>query len=196
MSPPSIQLAPTNPSLLPSLQPNLLPVNIPWDGPAPVSQYFLVQPVIDPDEAARSLPTPVSENGDSNEEGNLEALLPKLSLKKRFIAAFRGRKMQGLEVNLPVGMTGLVLRPADPMTRERIERTIQRRRKEMIVDDDMGEEGNVDELSGSGEKRYLEPIAKFSSFIHWNPDVRVDETRDEYIQGLTQWRRICSKVTL
>ena len=182
MSQPTIQFAPTKPSHLPSLEPNLLPVHIPWDGPAPVSQYFLVQPALEPDEATRTLPTPVSENGET------ETLRPKQTLKKRFTAAFRGRKMHGLQVNLPEGMSGLVLRPADPLTKERIERSIQRRRQEIIDDDDE----NVEEPSG--ETRYLEPIAKFSSFIHWNPDIQLDESRDEYIQGLNQWRRLCSKV--
>jgi hypothetical protein len=53
---------------------------------------------------------------------------PKTSLKKRFLAAFRGRKMHGLQVHVPEGHTGLVLQQADLSTiqKERIERTLER----------------------------------------------------------------------
>lgn len=181
MSHSNIHLAPVNLTNIKTVQPNLLPVHIPWDGSAQVSQYFLVKPA---PEVETTLPTPDSETGET-----VTTQLKK-SLKKRFLSAFRGRKMHGVEVDLPEGTTGLVLRTADPTSKERIERTIKRRRKQMNVDED------EEQLEENVNARYLEPVSKFRSFVHWNPDYELDESRDEYIQTLSQWRTLTSKVFL
>jgi hypothetical protein len=47
-----------------------------------------------------------------------------------------------------------------------------------------------------GSRRTLKPVARFSSLVVWNPDIPVDEGRDEYLRALGEWTRIASDVRL
>jgi hypothetical protein len=52
----------------------------------------------------------------------------------------------------------------------------------------------VDEKDDGSKSRVLRPTAKFSSFVLWNPDIAVDEGRDEYLRSLTEWVDIAAEV--
>ncbi|KAF8586466.1 hypothetical protein K439DRAFT_1408866 [Ramaria rubella] len=66
-----------------------MPFHIEHSGPAPLSTYFLIKPV------------PPSE--DESEGTSLAQ-----RVKARFTSAFRGRRMQGITIDLPEGYSGLI----------------------------------------------------------------------------------------
>ena len=135
-----------------------------------------------------------------------------------FAASFRGRAMHGVEVDLPEGYAGIVLRaPSDnakgkgaasgakareedrkPKSKSK-GRTTRRSKREPepeVVEVEDGHEGEdwptpLDE----GAARVLQPVSTFSSFVLWHPDVPVDEARDEYLRSLTEWTRLAAEVS-
>ncbi|KZT07337.1 uncharacterized protein LAESUDRAFT_124757 [Laetiporus sulphureus 93-53] len=121
---------------------------------------------------------------------------------KRFIAAFRGRTVQGLQVTLPVGYGGLVLRTPDekPKNDSPQGRTGEKKRKggmrltrhsaRAVIDDDAEE--TLDDPDTP--VRRLQPTATFSSFVLWNQDIPVDDGRDEYLRSLTEWTRLAAEI--
>ncbi|THH33325.1 hypothetical protein EUX98_g846 [Antrodiella citrinella] len=132
-------------------------------------------------------------------------------LQCHFTAAFRGRAMSGLEVDLPQGYIGLVLRaPGANETSSRSrsdEEFVGSRRKsrrglqyavkeeEAAKSTKQGDEEMHDWTEDAEEpRRLLQPTAMFSSFILWNPDIPVDEGRDEYIRSLTEWTRLSAEI--
>jgi len=128
---------------------------------------------------------------------------------KRFVSSFRGRTVHGVEVALPKGYVGLVLRgdangkthqPASNAKRRRA-RVGQRRRKLKIVgggDDDDDERCLDDAAEMSPEDgrpvSVLNPAARFDSFVLWHPDIAVDEGKDEYLRSLSEWVNIAAEV--
>ncbi|KAH9940739.1 ribonuclease H2, subunit C [Epithele typhae] len=56
------------------------------------------------------------------------------------------------------------------------------------------EDAGAAEGDGAGEERVLRPEGTFGSFVLWNPDVPVDEARDEYVRALTEWTRMAAEV--
>ncbi|KAI0923650.1 hypothetical protein AcV5_009131 [Taiwanofungus camphoratus] len=150
---------------------------------------------------------------------------------RRFVAAFRGRTVHGLEVGLPEGYAGVVLRaPGEEGSAEgggswkgtqktgaksragktgRQTRGTRRARKAADADvaehgedgGDCGEDADADarlesgRLGGEdGAARVLRPVSAFSSFVLWNPDIPVDEGRDEYLRTLTEWTRLAAEI--
>lgn len=138
----------------------------------------------------------------------------------RFISSFRGRKIQGLKVELPPGYVGVVLkaderlgeankpswkarnnakgRPAKSKAGGRSTRNSAR-----VIDVDAEEEGNIDDAMDvdnsfvdPGAIRTLVPTSQFSSFILWHADHPVDEGRDEYFRSLTEWTRLAHEVCM
>ncbi|KAI9062724.1 hypothetical protein FKP32DRAFT_1677230 [Trametes sanguinea] len=129
-------------------------------------------------------------------------------------AAFRGRSMHGLRVDLPAGYLGVVLRAPDGNTSASSSRTAEERgqrsranakpagratrrakRAEEAVED--AEEGVLDMGAAQvheGPTRVLSPAAQFSSFVLWHPDIPVDESRDEYIRSLTEWTKLAAEI--
>jgi hypothetical protein len=150
-----------------------------------------------------TLPTPAS-----------DVVKTTASLKRRFIAAFRGRQIHGLKVDLPVGYRGIVLRgdengkgdndaikQKDTEKRARGKVTSRKRkatRQEALdIEEDMEKQDDfhLDDLE-SESHRVLTPSATFNSFVLWNPDIPVDEGRDEYVRSLNEWTRLADVVSL
>ncbi|KIJ55519.1 hypothetical protein M422DRAFT_199768 [Sphaerobolus stellatus SS14] len=171
---------------------HLMPFHINHTGPASLSTYFLVKPS-----------TPASE------EPNEDTVLQRV--KSRFTAAFRGRKMHGLKVDVPEGYTGIILeatgegsstvtaiqkRPVSPKKSTiRGGRTTRgSRTMEDDADDDDFEAEEMRDEDTAGPIRTLHATGKFTSFILWNPDVEVDEGQDEYLRSLTEYRTILSEL--
>ena len=119
---------------------------------------------------------------------------------KRFVSSFRGRTVHGVEVALPKGYGGIVLRGdandkahTYPSTASKSNRRyIGRPRRKPT------EEEESDEISSEDEDghpaRVLKPTARFDSFVLWHPDIPVDEGKDEYLRSLTEWTSIASEV--
>jgi ribonuclease H2 subunit C len=118
---------------------------------------------------------------------------------KRFISSFRGRTVHGVEVTLPKGYAGIVLRGDTndrahpyPSTSKSKRRPVRNSRRKPA------EEEELDEMSLDDEEkppvRVLKPTARFDSFVLWHPDIPVDEGRDEYLRSLSEWTNIASEV--
>lgn len=142
----------------------------------------------------------------------------KSSLGPRFVAAFRGRTVHGLAVDLPEGYGGIILRPDVDMNgkddivehevseketkgRGRAKRgRVTRYQSPMNIDEDAGME--VDSKPSQEDDRAhervrtLNPTATFSSFVLWNPDLPVDGAKDEYLRSLTEWTDLAAQVSL
>jgi hypothetical protein len=136
----------------------------------------------------------------------------KLSLGARFVAAFRGRTVHGVTVELPKGYSGIILRAEgdesgkgiaadghrkqDPSKRQRgrLARKASRVDVDEDVDMDMGErsQGAAEER---GLVRTLKPAGTFPSFVLWNPDLPVYEARDEYLRSLTEWTQLAAEAS-
>jgi hypothetical protein len=119
---------------------------------------------------------------------------------KRFISSFRGRTVHGVEVALPKGYVGIVLRGDAndnarpyPSKSSKTKRFPARRSRRKPT-----EEEELDEIPPEAEDarpaRVLKPTARFDSFVLWNPDIPVDEGRDEYLRSLSEWTSIASEV--
>lgn len=120
---------------------------------------------------------------------------------KRFISSFRGRTVHGVEVPLPKGYSGLVLRgdaegrtqtPTSSKAKRRPGRKLRRQVQEEVPEDDDME----DILPPEDERpiRVLKPSARFDSFVLWHPDIPVDEGMDEYLRSLSEWVNIASEI--
>ena len=116
---------------------------------------------------------------------------------KQFISSFRGRTVHGVEVRLPKGYVGVVLRddrahPHPSVGSKSKRRPVRNSRRRPI------EEEELDEMSLEDEERppvrVLKPTARFDSFVLWHPDIPVDEGRDEYLRSLSEWTNIASEV--
>lgn len=81
--------------VLPVTAINLMPFRLEYDGAAPISTYFM----------PRTIPNPACAQAESSEAGASFSAQPS-TIK---IAAFRGRRVQAHELNLPDGYTGLLL---------------------------------------------------------------------------------------
>ena len=121
---------------------------------------------------------------------------------KRFISSFRGRTVHGVEVSLPKGYAGIVLR-GDTDDRAHPRPSTGGKFKRRPVRNSRGRSAG-EELDGisleDGEEeppapvRVLKPTARFDSFVLWHPDIPVDEGRDEYLRSLSEWMDIASEV--
>lgn len=119
---------------------------------------------------------------------------------KRFISSFRGRAVHGVEVTLPKGYAGIVLRGdtndrahPHPSTGGKSKRRPARNSRRRPA-----EEEELDEMSLEDEEkppvRALKPTARFDSFVLWHPDIPVDEGQDEYLRSLYEWTDMASEV--
>ena len=131
------------------------------------------------------------------------------------VAAFRGRTIRGTRISVPDGYTGVVLVGADanktkqasPPPLPRGHRASRRSGRVIHVDDDdepqdvdMDGTGEDVDADGQGEEeeaptRTLTLASTFSSFVVWNPDIPVDEGRDEYIRSLNEWIKLSAMVS-
>ncbi len=202
---------------LPVRVPHLMPFHIQHTGPAPVSTYFRIKPHDGPLCQLSSIPDPSLPSGDSQTElttatavTNVKAPaspvqqsgpIRRLSESaKRFISSFRGRTVHGVEVTLPKGYAGIVLRGdtndqahPHPSTGSKSKRRPVRNSRRNPI-----EEEELEEMSLEDEEkppvRVLKPTARFDSFVLWHQDIPVDEGKDEYLRSLSEWTNIASEV--
>lgn len=79
---------------------------------------------------------------------------------------FRGRKLQGREVRLPKGYTGVVLAP-----------------KASSNDQTMYDENEDDKI----EKTISEEVAQFDEVMVWDHGAMPDDSSDPYLRGIEEW---------
>jgi hypothetical protein len=222
---------------IPTCRPNLMPFNIDFTGAAPISTYFRVKPATPqlpnaPSSSSSELPPPVAESTsrmDTDEPVHEASIRLACEVvagsssqnagpqpeRQRYTAAFRGRAVQGLEVELPAGYGGIVFNDASasagpsqrpksttfakkPAPSAKSRRRPSRQASAMEVDDDPLD-GDADDIGGAQpngciEPKMLVPSAQFSSFVLWNPDIPVDEGQDEYLRSLKEWVALTHEV--
>jgi len=238
---PTIQIVPAQHSL-PRCSPNLMPFHLNYSGIASISTYFRVKPATlrQPEANAAQLSTETDLEtkkadidtvettaksgrvGENDTDVAMDVTHPtddivaqpqkKSSLGARFVAAFRGRTVHGVTVDLPDGYSGIVLRAAgdgsgkgktavsgkvqeeasSKSKKGRLTRKASRMDVDEDVDVDMGE--GASQEGERGPVRTLNPTACFSSFVLWNPDRPVDEARDEYLRSLNEWTRLAEEI--
>ena len=132
---------------------------------------------------------------------------------KRFVAAFRGRTVHGIQVELPEGYCGVVLRAGGEVNGSPVEvvrekaktgrvkgkKLTRSSRKAMDIDDVEAYEDERTMGLGAGDGgsfRTLQPAETFKSFVLWQADYPVDEGRDEYYRSLTEWTTLSAQVLL
>ncbi|KAI5123198.1 hypothetical protein M0805_003965 [Coniferiporia weirii] len=132
MPSPRLQLAaPENP-LVSCSPPQLMPFHVAYSGPAPLATFFRVKTEAEDEKSqapggpssssssssSMSMLNPTTSTSDADaKEDTLAVNHPpktRAGLGKRLIAAFRGRRIVGLEIPLPEGYTGVVLRTDAP----------------------------------------------------------------------------------
>ena len=119
---------------------------------------------------------------------------------KGFVSSFRGRTVHGVEVALPKGYGGIVLRGdandkahTYSSTASKANcRSIRRPRRQPAREDEL-DEVSPEDVDGH-PARVLKPTARFDSFVLWHPVIPVDEGKDEYLRSLTEWTSIASEV--
>ena len=221
----SIQLVVPEEGSIPQRAPNLMPFNIKYTGTAPVSTYFRPKPppvqaglpinaVSESQEGTSQLSTATDVQNAEPDTRPVTAI-DATSKEEPLVATFRGRTIRGTRVPVPDGYTGVVLVGADnnetnqppssppPMGR----RSSRRSRRVIHVDEDdepqhvdMDDAGEDADADGQGEEeepptRTLTLTSLFSSFTVWNPDIAVDEGRDEYIRSLNEWTKLSAMVS-
>ena len=163
-----------------------MPFRINYTGRAALQTFFRVKPL------EGTIHEGETQNADATAT-HTSTRNPASSLGARFAAAFRGRAMKGVTVNLPEGYEGIVLRVDEERANDRMKRG--RRRRKAEVDEDVDMEEGTDEEEEE-ERRTFKPTGQFSSFVLWNPDLPVDPSRDEYLRSLTEWTKLAAEVSL
>jgi Ribonuclease H2 non-catalytic subunit (Ylr154p-like) len=116
---------------------------------------------------------------------------------KRFVSSFRGRTVHGVEVALPKGYVGIILRgDADGRT---CTAAGNAKRRPTWQPREIPAEGYMHDTPGmlldeDGPMRMLRPTARFDAFVLWHPDIAVDEGKDEYLRSLSEWVNISAEV--
>jgi hypothetical protein len=193
----------------------MMPFHIDYSGPSPISTYFRVKPA--PATVGQPEPTdatlknaPDQVETDTSPEPNASQIPPNGSIpvneggnatKRRFISAFRGRTVQGLEVALPEGYGGVVLRGAVERDGSRVQKDktgvarAGQRGGRSRGRETQAEDSDQDAHEETGAvARTLNASETFSSLVLWNADNPVDESRDEYVRALTEWTRLAGEV--
>ncbi|KAF4593658.1 hypothetical protein EYR40_008446 [Pleurotus pulmonarius] len=212
---------------------NLMPFHLNHDGTAPISTYFMVDTAKEtvgapstPQATDSTAPdtqndtTELKPNASSDSTMDVDGNLPSSVLedktppaeastsKNRFTSTFRGRTIQGLNVELPTGYVGVLLKPKESsegrkngrderggsaeLATGRVTRGSSKRKKSKgSVEEESEEHGIPPDFDGNA-KRILVPTSSFSSFVIWHPDIPVDEGRDEYYRSLKEWTQLAS----
>jgi len=221
----SIQLVAPEKSSLPEHPLNLMPFNIKYTGTAPVSTYFRPKPppvqgdsatnvASGSQEATSQLSTATDATNTAESIPIPVATLDATPKEDPLVAAFRGRTIRGTRIRVPDGYTGVVLVGADanktkqaspppppPGNRasRRSGRVINVDEDNELQDVDMDDDGEGAGADEQGEEeaptRTLKLASTFSSFAVWNPDIPVDEGRDEYIRSLNEWIKLSAMVS-
>ncbi|KAF9454432.1 hypothetical protein P691DRAFT_396755 [Macrolepiota fuliginosa MF-IS2] len=149
--------------------PNLMPFHIEYNGPAPVSTYMKVEGV------RRGVGMPEAEEGGGGGERKEEDVDMEGDGVERYVSAFRGRTLHGLDVRLPDGYSGLVLRSEGGSKGKGKEKG---KRKKTT------EEGDEVVVASGG----------FGGLRVWEADVAVDSGGDRYMRGLGEWTVLAGEV--
>lgn len=202
--------------------PNLMPFNVGYSGPAPITTFFRVQ---EGDTAGSSDEQMETANHNAEERpSSVDSVAFRQSQEKSVgcfsrhkTATFRGRRIVGLVTDLPKNYSGLVVHgeTAGQIRQNRKARKVvvqeQKGKKESLqrarsarkmgeaaAKDTNEQEDGEQELSSvtSDLVRRLHPSEEFSSFTLWNPDIVVDEGQDEYMRTLKEWCALSSEVSV
>ncbi|GAV06803.1 hypothetical protein RvY_16730 [Ramazzottius varieornatus] len=130
-----------------------MPCNIAHSGEASVSDFFLT--TIDTEEAFSAGVDGVTENDKS------------LVASHHFSASFRGRPLNGTQLDLRPNYTGLILEQSSKENR-------------LTYDRQSSEESRACNT--------WKPVAKFQSLTYWNWDKK--PSNDDSIQQMLQWARL------
>ncbi len=242
MSGPAATLTISPALALPDATPSLMPFHIAYSGPAPISTYFRIksspsptfgrdtqppsEPLLSPEsqETSDSQATLVGSSSSVSTVGSAAAVGVDTATmsegdatvgfadSRHYVAAFRGREMHGVLVDLPDGYAGIVLRAPDdkkgkgvasdnrrreeekPVSKGRTTRRSKRAQEEVKVEDEEMDTAGI--ASEEGPTRVLEPVSTFSSFLLWHPDIPVNDGRDEYVRSLKEWTRLAAEVSI
>lgn len=211
----SIQLVAPEKGSLPERSLNLMPFNIKYTGTAPVSTYF--RPKLPPSQAdpttdvaggsqegTSQLSTVTDTTNPAESSTSPVVRLDATPKEDPLVATFRGRTIRGTRMPIPGGYTGVVLvgadanktKPASPSPPPSGRRSSRRSGRVIHIDeDDEQQDADMDDADDQGEgeetpTRTLTLAASFSSFVVWNPDIPVDEGRDEYVRSLNEWVKL------
>lgn len=166
-------------------------------------------------EGTSQLSTITDTTNPTESNTNPETTPGAMPKEQPLVATFRGRTIRGTRVSVPDGYVGVVLVGKDVnKTNQRssspppLGRRPSRRSGRVVhvdeddeprdVDmDDVGEGAGADgqEEEGDAPTRTLTLTSVFSSFMVWNPDIPVDEGRDEYIRSLNEWTKLSAMVS-
>lgn len=144
--------------------PDLMPFHIGYDGPAPVSTYMMVKKV----KRGVGMPDTNDKDGDVEMDEAQDG---------RYESTFRGRTMHGMDVDLPGGYKGLVVRSEGGSSEEKEGKTKGRR------------------LEEEGERRVVVAAGEFSGVRVWHADTAVDGGRDEFVRSLDEWTALADSVS-
>ncbi len=164
----SFALSTSNLNAMMEYVPDLMPFHIDYNGPAPVSTYMKVEV----EKRGVGMPDNVPENGGGGDKRKEE--------EGRYVSTFRGRVMHGLDVGLPSGYSGLVLRSesGSSLSKEEESKGEEKAKGRRSDSDDSDEVKGTTLLVGSG---------MYSTVRVWQVDNAVDGGRDEYIRSLREW---------
>jgi len=215
----SIQLIAAEKGLLSERTPNLMPFNVKYTGTAPVSTYFRPKPppvqADPPTNVAGGSQEGTSQLSTTTDATNPLATFDAIAKEELLVAAFRGRVIRGTRISVPDGYTGTVLIGADANRTKQPSRSppqmgrrLSRRsgRVVRVDEDDEPQDVDMDDVGegadGDGQEEEEETLTRtltlastFSSFMVWNPDIPVDEGRDEYIRSLNEWTKLSAIVS-
>ena len=219
----SIQLVVPEEGSIPQHAPNLMPFNIKHTGTAPVSTYFRPKPPLaqgnlptdvagESQEGTSQLSTATDAQNIAELSTNFTTKIDAMSKEEPLVAAFRGRTIRGTRISVPHGYTGVVLVGADanqtkehPSSPPPLGRRPSRRSGRVILvdEDDEPQDVHMDDASGGADAddqeelptRTLTLASVFSSFMVWNPDIALDEGRDEYVRSLNEWTKLSAMVS-
>lgn len=199
-----------------------MPFNVAYSGPAPITTFFRVQ---EGDTTGSSdLQTETTKHNVEERSSSVDPVTSRLSPRRSVgcfgqhkIATFRGRRIVGLETNLPENYSGLILHgetagqihqscKAKAAVWEQKSRKESYRRTRSALKTEGAGFHDTSEQDGGGEQelssvasslvRRLHPSETFNSFTLWNPDVVVDEGQDEYMRALKEWFAHSSEVSV
>ncbi|KAI0091583.1 ribonuclease H2, subunit C [Irpex rosettiformis] len=207
---------------VPPCTPHLMPFHVAYTGPAPVGTYFrpvtttgrregtsvtqnasmdsqstLIDPSPSSTESQQTLASDVDMLTLSESQTASSLVHSQGQDSKGLTAAFRGRTVRGLQVELPVGYVGLVLTTPSTSsastTSARPPSTKNTRQSKYFDPSEDADEDQADHEE-SRPTKLLHPTGTFTNFTLWNADIPVDEGRDEYLRGLREWVGLASVI--
>ncbi|PNS18661.1 hypothetical protein CAC42_5200 [Sphaceloma murrayae] len=129
------------------------------------------------------LPCKVAYNGPVNAETRYWN--PKVEEDGTSTAYFRGRKLQGKEVTLPGGYSGVVLQKTDRVVVDMPQHPDQ------DDDDDLSEQESPPE-----QIKVIEQIGTFENITVWDHENTPESGQNPYLKGVEEWLKMAGAVSL